>query len=406
MPNPREVIISLTNRCNFKCRMCDIPHNKFNELSTLQWKRVIEDAALCGAEAIVFSGGEPLLREDILELISAAKAHSMGACLTSNGSLIDDAIAQELKQAGVDVVNVSIEGPRHIHDYLRGKGTFDKAISALESLHKHKIESTIATAISRYNYKYLSSIIEFAKSYSVTTIKFQPFSNIFLKNRLGGEDFLISDKDISRFAEVVHNAIILTNKYSIATNPSSYLKAIPFYLTGKYKDPHKGCIALENSCPINCNGDIYPCWVNNDETHLIGNIRDDSFSNLWTSQKRRLIIQQIKEYGCPGCMMSCYEDNFSKNSIDKRIIMNIRQLRKKGISRYVIFILRKMIRRLKFYGSYRGSLRGLLKRFCGSLQSRKNVKMKSNKAELEQVLKELEIIKQVLEGELGQSKPK
>ena len=90
MPNPREIIISITNRCNLKCKMCDIPKNKIGELSTAQWKQVIKDAAASGARAIVFSGGEPLLREDIFELIDFTKNNSLGACLTSNGYLINE----------------------------------------------------------------------------------------------------------------------------------------------------------------------------------------------------------------------------------------------------------------------------------------------------------------------------
>lgn len=400
MPSPREVIISITNRCNFKCRMCDIAKNKIAELSTAQWKQVIKDAALCGSRTIVFSGGEPLLREDIFELISYTKNNSMGACLTSNGYLIQDGIADKLQKAMVDVVNISMEGPKPVHDYLRGKGMFEKAVSALENLRKHKIETTIATMVSRYNYKYLSYIVEFAKDYGATTIKFQPFSRIFLDNRDGIDGFLTYEREIEKLTGIMQDVISRSNNYSIATNPSGYLETIPFYLGKKYINSNYGCVALENSCPINCNGDIYPCWVIADKDSRIGNIKENSFLNLWNSPKRKSTIEKIKEEGCPGCMMSCYDDNFGKESIERRIIMNVGRLRKKGVRGYTRGVLKKFIRRLKFYSSYRGSFKGILNRFCGSVLKKEKLKLKLEQEEIDAALKEIELAKQILKEEL------
>lgn len=73
MLNLKEIIFSITNRCNLRCKMCDIPYGEIEELSTEQWMGVIKDASRLGAQTVVFSGGEPLLREDIFELISFTK---------------------------------------------------------------------------------------------------------------------------------------------------------------------------------------------------------------------------------------------------------------------------------------------------------------------------------------------
>ncbi len=404
MNRPREVIISITNRCNLKCRMCDIPSNRVEELSTSHWKQVIKDAASSGANAIVFSGGEPLLREDIFELITFTKNNSMGACLTSNGSLIQDDIARKLKQCGIDVVNISVEGPKRIHDYLRGRGMFNRATGALEILMKHKVEATVAATVSRYNYKYLPYVMEVAHLCGATTVKFQPFSGIFLSNSDRGEDFLISDREIKKLEKIINNIIELSRNYAISTNPGGYLATIPFYLAKKHIDISKGCAALENSCPINCNGDIYPCWVLTGKDNLLGNVREDTFLQIWGSKKHKAIIEKIKTDGCIGCMMSCYDDNFGKEPIKKRIVMSVKRLQKKGMREYTRGILKKWSKRIKFYSAYRGSFKGIVNRLRGSLRKNRRLNLELNREEIAGALKEIELAKQILETNLKNSK--
>jgi len=400
MPKLKEVIISITSRCNFKCRMCDIPNNKIGELSTSSWKQVIKDAVSYGAGSIIFSGGEPLLREDIYELISFTKNNSLGACLTSNGYLINQEVAYKLHQAGVDVVNISVEGPKHIHEYLRGKGMYEKALLALENLRSEKIEATIATMVSRYNYEYLPDIVELARQYGVTTIKFQPFSKIFLNNQRGENGFLISEGEIKKLTLIIKDVIRISNEYAIATNPAGYLEMIPLYLGRQSSGPNNGCAALESSCPINCNGDIYPCWVLAGQNALIGNVKENSFLDIWDSQRHRIMIEKIKKGGCPGCMMSCYDENFGKESIERRIVMQARQLQKNGIGAFTQSFLKRWIKRFKFYGSYRGSLKGTLRRLKGLFRKEKLLKVGISTEEIDQVLREIDTVREMFEEEM------
>lgn len=397
MPKLKEVIISITDRCNSKCKMCDIPAEKTKELSSSQWKQVIRDASLIGAQTIVFSGGEPLLREDIFELIDFVKDNSMSACITSNGYLIDEGVASKLSQSGVDVVNISIDGPKEVHDYLRGCGAFDKALMALENLRRHKIEPTIATVVLSYNYKYLSYIIDLARQYGATTIKFQPFSRIFLNKRECEDYFLISDKEIKEIKQVIGEVIHLCNRYGIATNPRNYLEMIPFYLGKRPLDYI--CSTLWTSCPINSQGDIYPCWVITQKDKLIGNIIEDSFSNIWSSERRNSIIEKIKLEGCPGCMMSCYDENFGTEDIRKRIIINVKSFQKKGPYEYIKYKLKRWKTRFRFYVHYRGSLNMIVKRLKGLFRKKRLLKVDLDRKDLEQALKEIAIIKQIFKKE-------
>lgn len=311
----RELIISVTSRCNLRCVMCGIPNGDTRDaLSTAALKFLISDAVKLNPSSIVFSGGEPLLREDIFELIAFVNQRKVNTCLTSNGSLINEDRARLLAASGVGVVNISIEGPKEIHDLLRGKDNFEKVITALENLKKHKIETTIATIVCRQNYRSLAYVLELARAYSVTTVKFQPFSEIFLEDKDAGKGFFAQEKDLSGLKQAVEEVIRLANEYKISTNPESYLRKIPPYLCGSLGPNGKhGCSALWSSCPVSAGGDVYPCWVLSGKP--LGNITDKKISDIWNSREHNRIRHLITQDGCGGCLMSCYDYNFGYHNL-------------------------------------------------------------------------------------------
>lgn|GEM_PF-974857 len=407
MPSLKEVIISITNRCNLRCRMCDIPGGKSEELSTDQWKAVISDASRLGSQTIVFSGGEPLLREDIFELIYFAKKNKLNACLTSNGCLIDGQVASRLAASGVNVVNISIEGSKGTHDHLRGEDSFEKAISGLENLRKQGIESTVALTVSRYNYEELPYILEVAKNYGATTVRLQPFNLIFLKDRASGAGFFIDEGDIPKMEGIINSFIAISKEYRISTNPESYLRKIPAYLAGRKSHP-RNCAALWYSCPIASNGDVFPCWIEAANNKLTGNIRDEGLYELWLSEKRMKMVSSIVNNGCSGCLMSCYDEVFTKPFSKAHLLDKAKKVKK--IASYRRFtnkagqLLKSQVTTMKlryrFYASYRGSVSSLLKRRLPRILNKLQGPKKTGGDEKEMVLLEISRLKTKLEKEI------
>ena len=375
MAKIKEVICSITNRCNLKCKMCDIPLNHDRELSTDKWKKVIEDSAFSGAQTMVFSGGEPLIRDDIIELIEFSKKNHMNVCLTSNGVLITDEIACELKEAGVDVVNISIEGPQEKHDFLRGAGSFKKAVSALENLKKHSIETTVATVISKYNYEQLGFIVDLAKKHYATTIRFQPFSTIFMSETDKKSFFLVDPEEKEKVFSGIQGAIDRCQCNKLATNSIDYMKKAGNYLLSGVNTRRNGCAALWMSAPINEKGEVFPCWVLASQEYLIGTVERDNFAEIWGSKKHQAIIDKILKDGCPGCVMSCYDHEFKNRGLKKIVIEKIEKAKtphsyKRAIDKGIKFFKRKSNRmriRMQYYATYRGEKRRLLKRKAKNL---------------------------------------
>ena len=381
----KEIIISITNRCNLRCIMCQIPLQANGEMATEELKELISDAARFSPNSIVFSGGEPLLRKDIFELISFTNQHRINTCLTSNGTLIDNEVAKQLASSDIGVVNISIEGPEDIHDCLRGKGSFIKSVEALGHLSRHKIETTIATVVCRQNYNFLYSVMELAHQFGVTTVKFQPFSEIFLIKKDEKKKFFAPLVALKEIKQSIEKVIELSKEYKIATNPINYLYSIPLYLCGLWpKHYNRGCSALWGSCPISPEGNVYLCWTLSDK--ILGNIKKTKFSKIWNSNEHNWQRQWVTKEGCSNCLMSCYDYNFGKYGLQETFYFKINKLKKikfykrqyYRIYQYLAYILRKITNRV----------------------INLNFSYKKDKREISDILKEIKIAKNMLKSKL------
>lgn len=385
----REIIVSVTNRCNLRCKICQIPQIESNgEMTSKELKELIRDSVNLYPNSIVFSGGEPLLRKDIFELISFANQYKLNTCLTSNGTLIDNKIAKQLASSGIGVVNISIEGTEDIHNALRGCGTFQKATQALERLACNRVETTIATVVCRQNYDSLPYVMELAHQFGVTTVKFQPFSEIFLIQKEQKNDFFTSQDSLKEIERSTERVIELASKYKIATNPANYLRSIPIYLCGfKEEYSHDSCSALWGSCPISPEGNVYLCWVLSDI--ILGNVREKRLSQIWNSDRHNRLRQSTIKDGCLGCLMSCYDYNFGKYGLQQPFSFKIKKLKKSKfytrqyyrIYQYLRYIVKKIINRI----------------------ANLVVRQRTNTTDITQALQEIKVAKEILERELRNS---
>lgn len=131
------VVWNCTRTCNLACLHCysDSHAQKYDQLTTDEALAMIGDIAGMGSPAMLFSGGEPLVRDDLLDLMAAARAAGLNVTLSSNGTLITDAVAAQLADIGVRYVGISLDGIGAVHDSFRGRrGAFDAALDGIRSL--------------------------------------------------------------------------------------------------------------------------------------------------------------------------------------------------------------------------------------------------------------------------------
>jgi len=149
------VVWNVGQRCNLKCMHCysQSQNKKYSgELSTEEGEALIDDLARFGSPVILFSGGEPLLRKDLLNLVHLATDRGMRAVISTNGTLINKKMAKELKRIGLSYVGVSLDGMEQTNDRFRGvEGAFAAALRGIRNCQEAEIKVGLRFTINRLN---------------------------------------------------------------------------------------------------------------------------------------------------------------------------------------------------------------------------------------------------------------
>lgn len=168
------VVWNMTRRCNLKCVHCyaqAVDPNGKDEISTEQGKTIIKDLAQYGAPVMLFSGGEPLVRQDLPELAKYATEQGMRAVISTNGTLITKEKARELKEIGLSYVGISLDGMEEIHDKFRGvKGAYKKAIQGIENCKAEGLKVGMRLTLNRCNALEVPKVFKLLKELEVPRI--------------------------------------------------------------------------------------------------------------------------------------------------------------------------------------------------------------------------------------------
>jgi pyrroloquinoline quinone biosynthesis protein E len=174
--NPLALIAELTHRCPLHCVYCSNPlelEARTTELSTLEWSRVFQEAASLGVLQADFTGGEPLTRPDILDLIRAARATGLYVNLITSGLPLDEARLEGLVQAGLDHFQLSFQGAREeIANEISGTRAHAQKLRVLEWLKRHRLAVTLNFVIHRRNIEQLPEMLSLAESSSASRVEF------------------------------------------------------------------------------------------------------------------------------------------------------------------------------------------------------------------------------------------
>ena len=168
--SPLLVGWSLTDRCQFRCSYCGICGTGEHDLPTPRVVEVIAALRDMGCRRIQYTGGEPLLRDDIGDILTATRLAGISATISTNGM----AVPKKLDDlVGVAAVNISLDGPEPVHDAVRGKGAFAGVTRAIDAAKKAGIPIRFAAVLHKGNLEHVEFLVEFAASHG-TLITFQP----------------------------------------------------------------------------------------------------------------------------------------------------------------------------------------------------------------------------------------
>ncbi len=299
-PNrPYHVQWMITRQCNYRCRGCDVWRSQNEEgLSTEEIKRGLDILRELGAIEIVLSGGNPLLRDDIGEIIEYASRFFI-TTVYDNGSIAANKI-DELRSADFVAISLDSLNPRK-NDYVRGvKDAWSNSMKAIERLHDEGISVSVSPTISQYN---LYEILDFTNYFLRKDIPiwYCLYSHDFSSHehqlfRIGKKNakFMIADK--KAMVNLCDSLIKMKRRDSRILMTTKTLEAVKnFYLTDKRTWT---CHALQNFFVIDNLGRVAGCHLHDPVASIL------DLPNLWNSSKLQVLRRTYKE--CTRCTYLCY----------------------------------------------------------------------------------------------------
>ncbi len=303
------VVWNMTQKCNLKCIHCYAKATAKaakNELTTAEGRALLDDLAQFGSPVILFSGGEPLMREDLPELAEYAVQKGMRAVISTNGVLITPEVAKTLKAIGLSYVGVSLDGMEPVHDHFRGvAGAFQSALKGIRNCQEAGIKVGLRFTINRYNQAEIPEIFHLLDEMEIPRACFYHLVYAGRGSKLVEEDCshaetrVIVDR-IMDMTKALHDAgkskeILTVDNH--ADGPYVYLRLLK-------ENPERAAEVLEllKMNEGNNSGRGIGCVSWDGEVHAdqfwrhysFGNVRNRPFSEIWSDLSNPL-MKQLKE---------------------------------------------------------------------------------------------------------------
>jgi MoaA/NifB/PqqE/SkfB family radical SAM enzyme len=246
---PLAVDWHLTHRCNYNCLYCDVPNREMrDELTTAEVFSIIDELCEMGTKRIHFCGGESLMRKDFIAVIDYCSDKSIETGLISNGALIPRYIKQ---LRNLKVLKLSLDGPRHIHDKLRGQDSYEKVMKAVESAKEEGIYTVLNCTLNSMNLPFVEFQINKSKELKIQ-VNFSPVNYLYSGTKK--IHHLIPEK--KKYRKVLDYIKKEAKKNIFISNSRVALKYISCYPEGKQI---KHCAAGRIFCQIDPDGTVHPC---------------------------------------------------------------------------------------------------------------------------------------------------
>ena len=308
---------NVTRRCNLYCDHCyresgPEAGDVSRELSTAEGFNLLEDLQKTGFRLIIFSGGEPLLRLDLVELVVRASELGLYPVLGTNALEISQEKLESLIAAGLKGMGISLDSVRpEVHDEFRGReGAWEKTVASIKKIVDAGVPVQINTTLTENNYAELDDLIDFAREVGARAL--HPF---FLVPTGRAKEIESSSLRAKKYQQMIEKVLKRQQQVEIELKPT----CAPQFLVQAEKMGldlrfSRGCLAGVSYCCILPEGEVHICPYLPVE---VGNIRENSFSEIWNDSP---IFQKLRDYSsyqdkcgscsevdiCGGCRARAY----------------------------------------------------------------------------------------------------
>lgn len=304
---PILVSFHVTNNCTLRCRYCyanvdDRFDDQGKDFSTEEVKGLIDEMYEAGTRWLIILGGEPLMREDIGEIISYTKGKGMLCEVVTNGVLVKDRIDDIL---AADLLCISLDGDEEANDAVRGKGTYKRIVEGLRVASDHGLKTRIHAVLSKANAneRCLAHLDELAKENGATfgysspiVHEYNKIDELFLPED-EERNFWRKAKECKREGNGLYNtANAMENILKWPLSPSEIITTKDgLKKLGSYKP--NPCFAGHRECYIDNEGDIYACICRGVKSGM--NVREVGFKKAW---------EGLASFECGACSYIQYAE--------------------------------------------------------------------------------------------------
>lgn len=300
---PRIIAWEITRRCNLCCAHCRasaLCGAYPGELSLDECKAVIDDIASITDPILIVTGGEPLMRPDIWDIIDYAHEKGLYPVVGTNGTMITPENARKLHEHGISRISVSIDFPDvEGQDRFRGQaGAFEQTVAGIQAAQAHGVDVQINTTVTKLNKDKLDAIHDLSDS--LGAVAFHPF---LLVPTGRGEDLIDVELSPDEYEEVMHWAYKRQQSSPMHFKPTDapmYYRVIRQQATleGRSVSPAtygmeamtRGCLGGITFCFISHTGDVQPCGYFDMQ---LGNVKEQPFSSIWTNSP---VFDDLRHY--------------------------------------------------------------------------------------------------------------
>jgi radical SAM protein with 4Fe4S-binding SPASM domain len=293
---PYRMDLALTYRCNNACAHCyNARPRNYPELDTQTWKKIIDRVWEQRVPHVVFTGGEPTLRDDLVELVAYAQEKGLVTGLNTNGrKLADPSLLQELIEAGLDHVQITIEScDAWVHDTMvRAGGAWKETLTGLRNVVASKIYMMTNTTLLQNNAFELERILEFLAAEGVPTVGL----NALIYSGHGKEvQTGLKESELPALLDVAQRVTQAHGQRLIWYTPTQYCAFNPMQMSLGIK----GCTAAYYNMCVESDGQVIPCQS---YYQALGHILYDSWDSIWNHPLScQLRDRQDIPEGCRHC---------------------------------------------------------------------------------------------------------
>lgn len=296
---PNHILISLTDRCNYKCGYCNHWHREqyVDELSLEKWIEIVNELqSYLGRFSIQFLGGEPLISPAFLPLVEHCHHIGVRWGFITNGALLTGTRIERLVAAAPMNIDISIDSNRSsCHDEARGvTGSLDRLSANLEKLKQARADSgqsfpiRLKPTVHRLNFDHLQEIVEWASSLTGVLVDFSPVR--LPKGEERDRFYVTGSAPLARLQEEIEGLIAMKSAGAPIETSAKKLRAIIAHFSGEdVKQGNDICRTGLRMLDIRPNGVVNHCW----RFHDIGNVAVESSKSIWLRSQDELTAKTI-----------------------------------------------------------------------------------------------------------------